>query len=253
MIKIPIPPLKVAPSHISREDIETIAGMAVGEDLTLYQRAFVHKSIESAARRDPASPEYTTESNETLEFVGDSILGAVVADYLYTTFPTKNEGFLTTARTKIVKSATLAGFAKALGMDRFLLMASKTVRAGGKTNKRFMEDAFEAFVAAVYYDKGFCGAREFLLRVIRTYFDHSALYRNDNYKDIMLRYSQSVKADMPEYNVVFEEGPSHKKKFVVELRLFGERQGKATGSTIKTAEQLAAKNSMKKLCIDPGF
>lgn len=252
-MKTPIPPSKIAPAHIGRREIETIAGMAVGKDLTLYQRAFVHKSIESVSRRNPASLRYAESSNETLEFVGDSILGAVVADYLYRRYPGKNEGFLTTARTKIVKSSTLAGFAKALGMDRFLLMANKTVRTGGQSNKRFMEDAFEAFVAAVYYDKGFEGARAFLLRVIRDHFDHSAVHRNDNYKDILLRYSQSMKTDMPEYNVVCEEGPSHKKKFVVEIRLFGERQGKATGTTIKTAEQLAARNSMKKLCIDPGF
>ena len=239
--------------HIDRKTIEMIAGFSIGSDITLYQRAFVHKSIEKLAQKDPNAKEYMKQSNETLEFVGDSMLGAVVADYLFTKYPDKDEGFLTTTRTKIVKSQTLSYFAECVGMGDKILMANQAIRTGGKKNKRFLEDAFESFLGALYYDKGFYGVQQFLIMVITKHFDENLITKNDNYKDILLRYSQYIKTDMPEYNVINEDGPPHRKEFTVEVKLFGKRQGKAKGSTIKKAEQLAASSAIKRLEIDPKF
>lgn len=239
--------------HISRETIEKILGDKIGKDIKLYQRAFVHKSIEKLAKLDPESCEYMRRSNETLEFVGDSMLGAVVADYLFKKYPDRDEGFLTTTRTKIVKSQALSYFAECCGMGDKILMANQAIRTGGKNNKRFLEDAFESFLGALYYDKGFLGVQKFMIKTIEKYFDESLVEKNDNYKDILLRFSQYVKTDMPEYNVIRESGPPHQREFTVEVKLYGKRQGKAKGSTIKKAEQGAASNAIKRLQIDPKF
>lgn len=245
--------INLSKEHISRETIEEILGDKIGNDITLYQRAFVHKSIEKLAKQDPNSCEYMRRSNETLEFVGDSMLGAVVADYLFKKYPDRDEGFLTTTRTKIVKSQALSYFAECCGMGDKILMANQAIRTGGKKNKRFLEDAFESFLGAVYYDKGFRGVQKFVIRTIEKYFDESLVEKNDNYKDILLRFSQYVKTSMPEYNVIKESGPPHQREFTVEVKLYGKRQGKAKGSTIKKAEQGAACNAIKRLEIDPKF
>jgi ribonuclease-3 len=250
---VPNTTLDLSRDHIDRKTIEKIAGMAIGKDITLYQRAFVHKSIEKIAIKDPNAKEYMKRSNETLEFVGDSMLGAVVADYLFRKYPGKDEGFLTTTRTKIVKSETLSFFGEKIGMRNNILMTNQAIKTGGESNKRFLEDAFESFLGAIYYDKGFEGVKIFLMMVIDKHFDESLVTKNDNYKDILLRYSQHVKTALPEYNVIREEGLPHNREFLVEIILFGKRQGKAKGRTIKKAEQDAAKMAISRLDIDWDF
>jgi len=240
--------------HITRKELEEIAGMELGANLDMYKKAFVHKSIEKLVRQSTEdSKNYMKSSNETLEFVGDSILGAVVADFLYRKFPNENEGFLTTSRTKIVKSKTLAFFAKKVGMADKILMGKQAIRTGGKSNDRFLEDAFEAFVGAIYYDKGFYGAQTFIVKCINDHFDFEMFRKNDNYKDIVLRYAQSIKITLPEYKLVQESGPPHNKVFTLDLILYGKVQGSGTDRTIKKAEQIAAKITMDKLKIDPKF
>ena len=245
--------LDLSKEHISKKTIENIIQMKIKGDISLYQRAFVHKSIENIALKDENSLDYMKKSNETLEFVGDSMLGAVVADYLYTKYPDKDEGFLTTTRTKIVKSESLSDFAEKLGMNKYILMTKQAVKTGGKTNKRFLEDAFESLLGAIYYDKGFGGVQKFLMMVIEKHFDKDNITKNDNYKDILLRYSQYVKTSLPEYNVIKQSGLPHDREFLVEVKLFGKRQGKAKGRTIKKAEQDAAKAAMERLKIEPDF
>ena len=245
--------LDLSREHISKKTIENIIQMEIKGDISLYQRAFVHKSIENIALKDENSLDYMKKSNETLEFVGDSMLGAVVADYLYTKYPEKDEGFLTTTRTKIVKSESLSAFAEKLGMNKYILMTKQAVKTGGKTNKRFLEDAFESLLGAIYYDKGFGGVQKFLMMVIEKHFDKDNITKNDNYKDILLRYSQYVKTSLPEYNVIKQSGLPHDREFLVEVKLFGKRQGKAKGRTIKKAEQDAAKSAMERLKIEPDF
>lgn len=247
------PEIDLSRDHISREEIERIAGMNLGSDISLFQRAFVHKSIEKLARQDPRARDYMKKSNETLEFVGDSMIGAVVADYLFQKYPTKNEGFLTTTRTKIVQSKMLSHFAEKLGMSDKILMASQAIKTGGRTNRRFLEDAFESFVGALYYDKGYLGVQKFMLRVIDKFFDDDLITKNENYKDILLRYSQYIKVEHPEYNIISECGPPHNREFLVEVRLLGSRQGKAKEKTLKKAEQLAAKEAISRLGIPQNF
>ena len=239
--------------HVSREVIESIAGVEVG-DLNLYRRSLVHKSIQKLVKQTTGPvQEYLKESNERLEFVGDSILGAVIADYLFKKYPEKNEGYLTKYRTRIVKSSTLSFFAEKIGIKGNILMSRQVINMNGMENKRFLEDAFESFIGAIYYDKGFEGAKEFILRVIGKFLEESKILKDDNYKDLLLRYAQFIKTEHPEYNTIKENGQPHNRQFVVEVRLFGERQGKGINRIKKEAEQQAAKEAIKRLNITPNF
>lgn len=239
--------------HIDRETIERIAGQKVG-DLSLYRRSLVHKSIQKCVKNSKGDVlDYLKESNERLEYVGDSILGAVVADYLYTKYPDKNEGYLTKYRTRIVKSSTLSYFAEKIGIKDNILMSRQVINMNGMQNRRFLEDAFESFIGAIYYDGGFEAAKCFILRVISKYLDESKILDDDNYKDLLLRYAQYIKTELPLYNTIKEVGQPHDRKFHVEVRLFNERQGKGIAKIKKEAEQLAAKEAIKRLGIRNDF
>lgn len=239
--------------HISREKIEKIAGTKVNE-LLLYRRALVHKSVQKLVKQSTVEVlDYLKESNERLEFVGDSILGAVIADYLFTKYPSKDEGYLTKYRTRIVKSKTLSFFAEKIGIKDNILMSRQVVNMNGMENKRFLEDAFESFIGAIYYDKGFEAAKEFILNVISKFLTESKILKDDNYKDLLLRYAQFIKTPHPEYNTIKEHGQPHNRQFVVEVKLFGERQGKGIARIKKEAEQLAAKEAIKRLNITNDF
>jgi ribonuclease-3 len=128
-------------------------------DLSLYQRAFTHKS---------ALKEYEqfNESFETLEFMGDSVLGFIITKFLFDRFEKRQEGFLTKARTKLVRSETLAAIALKLGLNNMVLMDEKgTPEMGGTIIQRSLEDVFEALVGAIYLDLGLLHTKEFVLRI----------------------------------------------------------------------------------------
>lgn len=244
---------KLSIPHISKEKIEKIAGFNVN-NISLYRRALVHKSIQKLVKQsEKPTLDYMKESNERLEFVGDSILGAVIADYLFNKYPDKNEGYLTKYRTRIVKGKTLAYFAEKIGIKDNILMSNQVISMNGLENKRFLEDAFESFIGAIYYDKGFDTAKKFIINVIEKYLDESKILNDDNYKDLLLRYAQFIKTPHPEYNTINEFGQPHNKKFVVEVKLFGERQGKGIARIKKEAEQIAAKQAIERLNITNSF
>lgn len=239
--------------HITVEKINKIAGFNVGR-VDLYRRALVHKSIQKLVKQSEGKTlDYLKESNERLEFVGDSILGAVIADYLYNKYPDKDEGYLTKYRTRIVKGKTLAFFAEKIGIKGSVLMSRQVISMNGLENKRFLEDAFESFIGAIFYDKGFEVAKKFIITIIEKYLDESKILNDDNYKDLLLRYAQFIKTPHPEYNTINEYGQPHNKQFVVEVKLFGERQGKGIARIKKEAEQLAAKEAIKRLNITNSF
>lgn len=236
--------------HITREEINAICsrvmpGFEVRDEM-LYQRALVHKSIQKFVRRATQDPlEYLRQSNERLEYLGDSVVGLAVADFLYSTYDDQDEGYLTRSRTKIVRGKTLAGFAESIGLSGNILMSRQV-----KRNRRFLEDAFEAFVGAMYFDKGFETAKTFVLKVIERYFDENLIDREDNFKDVLLRYAQFANTSLPEYNVVKEEGKPHERMFTVEVVLFGKRQGKGCARVKKEAEQIAAKQALRRLNVE---
>jgi len=173
--------------------IEKLVGTKI-KNLDLYQKAFTHKS---------ALKEYENmnESFETLEFIGDSVLGFVITKFLFDQYESRQEGFLTKARTKLVRGETLAKIAKILGLDKLVIMDEKGMRNGWNNNPKILEDVFEALIGAIYMDIGLLHAKEFVLRI---YNDPKYIDMNLIMVDDTLRSSHailSVTLALPEYRV----------------------------------------------------
>ena len=225
------------PTFITREEANTLVGTKV-RDIELYRRAFIHKS---------ALKVYNFEtSNETLEFMGDSVLGFIITKFLFDKYEKNQEGFLTRARTKLVCGKTLAAIAEKLGLYKWIVMDEKGMRNEWFKNPKIMEDAFEAFVGAIYLDIGMIHTREFVLRVFNdpTIVDMNAVLRkDDNFKDILMRYCQARKYDLPEYVMDAKDST----RFRIRVFVLKRDMGFGVASTKKEAEQKAACFALKNL------
>ncbi len=179
-------------------------------------------------------------SNERLEYLGDAVLGAIVADYLYQLFPKENEGFLTQMRSRIVKRESLNKLAQDLGFEQFI----------NKTNspKDVFGNTLEAFVGAIYLDKGYKKTKRILInKVIREYFDINELIKvDDNYKSRLINYAQKNKL-----NLVFEtkqnEEDMQGHSYITSIIIDNKEIGKGLGNSKKISEKNAAKNIIEKL------
>jgi ribonuclease-3 len=228
------------------------------KNLDIYRRSLVHKSLQKNVRKNINKKQdvldYMLESNERLEFLGDAVFGLVVANLLFDKYPDEDEGFMTRMRTKIVRSSHCAKFAKVLGLDNYIITGNKVVRVkdsdGKISNNRVMEDAFESFVGAIYKDLGFKHAESFIVRLINEHVDFTHMLVDDNYKDILMRYTQAYEYELPIYDTVKVEGPPHSRKFVVSVSLKKngseniKEVGLGSGSSKKAAEQKAAQSTI---------
>lgn len=237
--------LDLSNPHVSRGQIQKILGMRP-QNLKFYRRAFVHKSVKRNVKKAKTSDvqDYMQESNETLEFLGDSVLNLIVTNYLFHKFPEKDEGSMTRLKTKIVCRQGCAKFARKLDIGRYIL-TSDFIKIDTYTDK-ILEDTFEAFVAAIFLDLGYKFAKAFLERLIGKYIDFDDLLVDTNYKDIMLRYSQSQGYNLPVYEEIKKEGPAHGCKFTMSITLNSVTPGidpviaYGKGCSKKYAEQEAA-------------
>ena len=188
-----------------RAQIEAFVGRPIG-DLALYERALRHRSV---LRGQPNSH---LQSNERLEFLGDAVLGVVVAERLYADFPDRDEGFLTRTRAKLVNGAILASYAEALGLGPLLLLSPNMAKGEGRQNPTILADAFEAVLGALYLDLGFAAARAFVFDLIDEHLDlDEVAEQRSNFKSLLLEYVQARGQAQPAYHVVAEEGPSHER------------------------------------------
>jgi len=191
-------------------------------NLIYYQTSFVHKSylhdVDSSLFVPP-------ESNERLEYLGDSFLGAIIANYLINRYNTEQEGFLTKIRTRLVRSSMLYRFARYLELGKYILLSNhieKLTSMGsnkGRSNPRLYEDCFEAFIGAIIQDfgdeLGYKYANRFITSIIEHVIDFSELILyNENFKDTLQRYFQSLKWNNPTYIDLYESGPFHNKIFI---------------------------------------
>jgi ribonuclease-3 len=215
---------------VSKEQIEQLIGTKV-KDLTFYQKAFTHKS---------ALKEYEqfNDSFETLEFMGDSVLGFIITKFLFDRHESKQEGFLTKARTKLVRSETLADIALKLGLNKLVLMDEKGMRNSWNNNPKILEDVFEALVGAIYMDLGLLHAKQFVLRIYQDpkYVDLNSIMVDDNYKDKLMRYCQVNNLPLPEYRVVAHEDGV----FFIDAMINNQYAGRGYAKSKKQAEQNAA-------------
>ena len=221
---------------LDSDALQRLLGFRVG-DLGLYQRAFTHFSANS-------------ETNyERLEFLGDSVVNFVVARYLFERYPAEQEGFLTKMRTRIVRSETLATFAKALALERFVVMAGKHIYRNWHRSPKIGEDLFEALVGAVYLDQGLQIAKQFILHHVGT-LDVADLHKDRNYKDAAMRHCHAKKAPLPIYEsalIVENLGDDkYKKYYRCTIRMLGV-SGIGTDRIKRTAEQNAARQALVRL------
>ena len=218
-------------TFLTKEVAEQLVGTKV-KDLALYQRAFTHKS---------ALKEYEqfTESFETLEFIGDSVLGFVITKFLFDRFEERQEGFLTKARTKLVRGETLAGIAKKLGLEKYVIMDEKGVRNGWNNNPKILEDVFEALIGAIYLDVGLLHAKEFILRIYQDpkLVDLNSIMIDDNFKDKLMRTCQVNNWQLPEYRVAGH----HEGIFYIDIYINNLFCSRGAAKSKKQAEQNSAR------------
>ena len=220
------------PPELNITEVEKIIGMKI-KNPQFYRKAFTHKS---------ALKRYTlTESFETLEFMGDSVLGFIITKFLFDRYEEMQEGFLTKARTKLVRGETLSGIARNLGLDSLVLMDDKGIRNGWNNNDKILEDVFEALVGAIYMDLGLLNAKKFVLNLFENpyYVDLDCIMVDDNYKDQLMRLCQTNRWGLPEYKNEQIDSVFHVNVVVTNTFL---ASGK--GKNKKHAEQDAAKNML---------
>lgn len=212
--------------------IKNILGFKPG-NTALYKLAFLHRSAGQEIIRG------IKINNERLEFLGDAILDAITADYLFKTFPTQDEGFLTEMRSKIVSRTQLNKLAHKLRLDHLIQLDGSN-----GVYRSYMGDAFEALIGAIYLDKGYMFTRKILLeRIIKHYFDLNELVNQElNFKSKIIEWAQKAKKDV-QYTVVNEVGTGYKKQYVVEVVIDGSPMARSQHYSIKGAEQLASEKA----------
>ena len=210
------------------------------KDVSLRQKAMTHSSY--------ANEHHGThlDCNERLEFLGDSILGFVVADYLYRNFPDKPEGELTRIRADLVCEKNLARAAATIDLGGFLLLGHGEEHGGGRKRDSIVSDAMESVIAASYMDGGFQAAKEIIDRLILCDVPAGKPH-NFDYKTALQELVQRKKDQVLHYELTGESGPDHDKKFEVDVLLNGKPCGHGTGSSKKRAEQSAARAAIESL------
>ena len=206
-------------------------------NIFLYKLAFRHKSQAIELSNG------NKISNERLEFLGDAILSAVVADHLFKMFPYKDEGFLTEMRSRIVSRAQLNKLSEKLGIDTLI-----TANSDNNIYRSIKGDAFEALVGAMYLDKGYNFTRQIIIeKIIKQHFDlHDLETNNTNYKSQIIEWSQREKRPV-EFVIVNEVGHGYNKQYVVDVLVDKVSLGKGRDYSIKGAEQDAAMKALMQL------
>ena len=185
-------------------------------------------------------------SNERMEFLGDTILGMVIAEHLYRKFRRWSEGELTKLKAVVVSEASLAKAARGLGLGRFLRMGKGEELSGGRDRGSILADALEAMIGAVYLDRGQRGARNLVLKVLARELESTEGEKpGSDPKTILQEIAQEREKVTPCYRVVEESGPDHDKTFVVEVLVGGKNLGAGSGKSKKEAEQVAAREALK--------
>jgi ribonuclease III len=180
------------------------------------------------------------QSNERMEFLGDSVLNQIVGEYLYHAFPEAEEGQLSKMRSRLVSRYALADCARRLRLEDFLLLSPSALQSITDGSESILVDAVEAFVAAIYLDGGYSAARGFITTHLLDVFGGERISVDDNYKSRLLEYSQARGLGTPRYVTIDESGPDHSPVFTVEVQVGGIPVGEGTGGNKKAAEQRAA-------------
>ncbi len=228
--------------------LETVAFLQqlVGElgcNARLYQTALTHRSVV----HDPATIGMV-ESNQRLEFLGDSVLGMLISEYLFKSFPESAEGELSSNRAKIVNSKSLAGFARSLNLGDYLILGESADYHKIRSSESALADAFESLIGAIYLDKGIKAAYDFVIHHIIEHVNFKTIVAAEhNYKSRLIEHTQSNHLPPPLYTVITEIGAEHEKSFTVSVSCSDQILGTGTAQRKRDAEQLAAKEAMERI------
>ena len=220
------------------KDLETAMGYRF-HNITLLQNALTHSSFANERWHN------SLMSNERLEFLGDSILGMVVAEYLYRNYPDRPEGELTRMRADMVCETSLAEVANKLNLGRHLLLGHGEEQGGGRNRASILADAVESVIAASFIDGGMEPARKFIQQFILCNVPEQKLH-NEDYKTMLQELVQQKKNQVLSYELTGQSGPDHDKYFEVQVSLNGEPIGFGHGTSKKRAEQDAAHDALEK-------
>ena len=224
------------------KDLEAAIGYRF-QNIQLLQNALTHSSYANERWHN------SLLSNERLEFLGDSVLGMLVAEYLYHNFPNRPEGELTRMRADMVCEQTLAAAANRIGIGEYLLLGHGEERFGGRSRNSILADAMESVIAACFLDGGIAAALGVVQKFILVEVPVTKLHNTD-YKTALQELVQQKKNQVLTYMLVGQSGPDHDKKFDVEVSLNGTVVGRGSGSSKKRAEQMAASSAIENLFPD---
>ncbi|MCM2533448.1 ribonuclease III [Neobacillus pocheonensis] len=211
------------------------------ENEKLLKQAFTHSSYVNEHRRKPY------EDNERLEFLGDAVLELTVSQFLFKKYPMMSEGELTKLRAAIVCEPSLVDFANELCFGKLILLGKGEEMTGGRARPALLADVFEAFIGALYLDKGIESVIEFLEKVVFPKINAGAFSHVMDFKSQLQELIQRDGTGMIEYRVLQEKGPAHNKEFVSRVSLNEEQLGIGTGKSKKEAEQHAAQMALEVL------
>lgn len=204
--------------------------------------------LDNALTHSSYANEHNMASNERLEFLGDSVLGIVISDYLYRHMPDVDEGDLSKLRAGIVCEHSLADAAKRIGIDRAILLSRGEEQNGGRLRPSIVSDAFEAVLAAIYLDGGMSTAAQWVISTMSGELKEALAGRRiSDYKTELQEIVQKNHSGNISYELIKEEGQAHLKTFTVRVFLDERSLGAGTGSSKKEAEQHAAKTALEKL------
>lgn len=227
-----------------REELERLRSIlgAAGLDLALLQEATTHSSYANER------PEGGLPDNERLEFLGDAVLGLIIAEHLFKALPGRAEGRLAKLKARLVSEPILARLASRLELGGYLLLGRGEELTGGRQRVSLLADALEAVIGACYLSLGWEETRRLVLRWWGEELAGLARREEDlDAKSALQELTQAEWRERPEYRVIGEEGPDHRKKFRVEVLLGGRSLGTGEGRTKKVAEQAAARMALAAL------
>jgi len=209
----------------------------------LLVNAFIHRSYLNEHKN------FYLPSNERLEFLGDSVLSLITSVYLFKKFPYLKEGDYTEIKSAIVKTESLAASASILGVNEYLMLSKGEEKSGGRNNKNILADCFEALIGAIFLDSNFEKAYEFVCQFLfKDKLDD--IVKNKQYLPSKSQLQEIIQAKYkttPQYKVLEQSGPEHKRTFKVGVFFAGKKLGIGTASSKKEAEEEAAKKAFENL------
>lgn len=207
----------------------------------LLKLAFIHRSFWNEHQG------FISDHNERLEFLGDSVLGLLVADYLFSQHPSLDEGSLSTLRSQLVDAPACANYVQKLEIAPFLLLGKGEQMNQGKGRESILADLFEALIGALYLDQGLDAVRSFFFLHFKEDVEQMVEQPQRNWKAELQDYAQKTYQQAPLYEVMEESGPAHKKRFKISVWIHDEKCGEGEGSSKKEAQVEAAKNALSNL------